>query len=41
LSFGGEARLKYELYVFEDFVAQSQPTQRSGNYVSAVATFRF
>lgn len=33
--------VNYVAYVFGDFVTQSQPTQRNGNYVSAVATFRF
>jgi hypothetical protein len=33
--------VNYVAYVFGDFVTQSQPTQRSGNYVSAVTTFRF
>jgi len=33
--------VNYIAYVFGDFVTQSQPTQRNGNYVSAVATFRF
>jgi hypothetical protein len=33
--------VNYVAYVFGAFVTQSQPTQRSGNYVSAVATFRF
>jgi len=33
--------VNYVAYVFGDFVTQSQPTQRNGSYVSAVATFRF
>ncbi|HKQ38050.1 MAG TPA: alginate export family protein [Verrucomicrobiae bacterium] len=33
--------VNYVAYVFGDFVTQSQPTQRNGNYVSAIATFRF
>jgi hypothetical protein len=33
--------LNYVAYCFGDFVKQSLPNQRSGNYVSAVATFRF
>jgi hypothetical protein len=33
--------VNYVAYVFGDFVTQSQPTQRDGNYVSAAATLRF
>ncbi|MGC3958489.1 MAG: alginate export family protein [Verrucomicrobiota bacterium] len=33
--------VNYVAYLFGDFVTQTQPTQRNGNYVSAVATFRF
>ncbi len=33
--------VNYVAYRFGDFVTQTQPTQRNGNYVSAVATFRF
>ncbi|MCI0746511.1 MAG: alginate export family protein [Verrucomicrobia subdivision 3 bacterium] len=33
--------VNYVAYVFGDFVTQSQPTQSNGNYVSAIATFRF
>jgi hypothetical protein len=33
--------LNYVAYLFGDFVKESLPGQRNGNYVSAVATFRF
>ncbi len=33
--------LNYVAYLFGDFVRQSVPDQENGNYVSAVATFRF
>ena len=33
--------LNYVAYLFGDFVKESLPDQRSGNYVSAVATYRF
>ena len=33
--------LNYVAYLFGDFVKESLPSQRNGNYVSAVATFRF
>ena len=33
--------LNYVAYLFGNFVTESLPTQRNGNYVSAVATFRF
>ena len=33
--------LNYVAYLFGDFVKESLPAQRNGNYVSAVATFRF
>lgn len=33
--------INYVAYVFGEFVTQSRPTQRNGNYVSVVATFRF
>ena len=33
--------VNYVAYLFGDFVTQSQPAQNNGNYVSAVATFRF
>lgn len=33
--------VNYVAYLFGDFVTQTQPVQRNGNYVSAVATFRF
>lgn len=33
--------VNYVAYRFGDFVTQSQPAQRDGNYISAVATFRF
>jgi len=33
--------LNYVAYVFGDFVKESLPGQSNGNYVSAVATFRF
>ena len=33
--------INYVAYIFGDFVTQSQPAQSDGNYVSAVATFRF
>lgn len=33
--------VNYVAYLFGDFVTQTQPAQRNGNYVSAVATFRF
>jgi Alginate export len=31
----------YVAYLFGDFVTQSQPTQRNGNYVNVIAMFRF
>ena len=33
--------LNYVAYLFGDFVKESVPSQENGNYVSAVATFRF
>jgi hypothetical protein len=33
--------VNYVAYIFGDFVKESLPSQRNGNYVSAVATFRF
>jgi hypothetical protein len=33
--------VNYVACLFGDFVKESLPTQRNGNYVSAVATFRF
>ena len=33
--------LNYVAYIFGGFVTQSQPNQQNGNYISAVATFRF
>ena len=33
--------LNYVTYIFGDFVKESLPSQGNGNYVSAVATFRF
>lgn len=33
--------LNYVAYVFGDFVRQSQPDQRNGNFLSAAVTFRF
>lgn len=33
--------LNYVAYIFGNFVTESQPAQRNGNYVSAVGTFRF
>lgn len=33
--------LNYVAYIFGDFVKESLPRQKNGNYVSAVATFRF
>jgi hypothetical protein len=33
--------LNYVAYLFGDFVKESLPNQRNGNYVSVVATFRF
>ncbi len=33
--------LNYVAYLFGDFVKDSSPSQKNGNYVSAVATFRF
>ena len=33
--------LHYVAYLFGDFVKESAPNQANGNYVSAVATFRF
>jgi hypothetical protein len=33
--------LNYVAYIFGDFVKESLPSQRNGNYVSAVASFRF
>lgn len=33
--------VNYVAYVFGNFVTESQPAQRNGSYVSAVATFRF
>ncbi len=33
--------LNYVAYLFGDFVMESLPNQRNGNYVSTVATFRF
>jgi len=33
--------LNYVAYLLGDFVTQSVPGQENGNYVSAVATFKF
>lgn len=33
--------LNYTAYLFGNFVQESSPSQKNGNYISAVATFRF